>query len=67
MSKVPAGVERTPGLGPALNLDAPTFAGGLHFSGPKVEGGVKGGQVGLQGPGLSMSGPQGHLESGSEK
>lgn len=51
----------------ALNLDAPRFAGGLHFSGPKVEGGVKGGQLGLQGPGLSVSGPQGHLESRSGK
>ncbi|XP_044775658.1 neuroblast differentiation-associated protein AHNAK isoform X1 [Neomonachus schauinslandi] len=50
-----------------LNLDAPKFAGGLHFSGPKVEGGVKGGQVGLQGPGLSVSGSPGHLESRSGK
>lgn len=61
------GEWKGPQVSSALNLDAPTFAGGLHFSGPKVEGGVKGGQVGLQGPGLSMSGPQGHLESGSGK
>ena len=61
------GEWKGPQVSSALNLDAPTFAGGLHFSGPKVEGGVKGGQVGLQGPGLSVSGPQGHLESGSGK
>lgn len=51
----------------ALNLGAPTLAGGLHFSGPKVEGGGKGGQIGLHGPGLSVSGPQGHLEGRSGK
>ena len=63
-----SGVEwKGPQVSSALNLDAPKFAGGLHFSGPKIEGGVKGGQTGLQGPGLSVSGPQGHLESGSGK
>lgn len=51
----------------ALSLDAPKIAGGLHFSGPKGEGGVKGGQIGLQGPGLSVSGFPGHSESRSGK
>ncbi|VTJ62607.1 Hypothetical predicted protein [Marmota monax] len=68
MSVKGSGVEwKGPQASSALNLDASKLAGGLHFSGPKIEGGVKGGQIGLQGPGLSVSGPQGHLESGSGK
>ncbi|XP_026945847.1 neuroblast differentiation-associated protein AHNAK isoform X3 [Sagmatias obliquidens] len=61
------GEWKGPQVSSAVNLDALKFAGGLHFSGPKIEGGVKGDQIGLQGPGLSVSGPQGHLESGSGK
>lgn len=61
--KGPEGEWKGPQVSSALHLDAPAFAGGLHFSGPKGEGG----QIGLQGPGLSVSGPQGHLESGSGK
>nr|XP_048313768.1 neuroblast differentiation-associated protein AHNAK isoform X1 [Myodes glareolus] len=68
MSVKDSGVEwKGPQVSSSLNLDTSKLAGNLHFSGPKIEGGVKGGQTGLQGPGLSVSGPQGHLESGSGK
>nr|XP_042116503.1 neuroblast differentiation-associated protein AHNAK isoform X13 [Peromyscus maniculatus bairdii] len=68
MSVKGSGAEwKGPQVSSSLNLDTSKLAGNLHFSGPKIEGGVKGGQIGLQGPGLSVSGPQGHLESGSGK
>lgn len=67
VSVTSGGELKGPQVSSTLNLDAPKLAGGLHFSGPKGEGGIKGGQVGLQGPGLSISGPQGHLESGFGK
>lgn len=61
------GEWKGPQVSSSVNLDTTKLVGNLHFSGPKIEGDVKGGQIGLQGPGLSVSGPQGHLESGSGK
>lgn len=61
------GEWKGPQVSSALDLDVPKLAGGIHVSGPKAEGGIKGGQVGLQGPGVSVSSPQVHLESVSGK